>query len=309
MTLRIPASETTRGQLALLIAVAIWAASFLVTKSALEGMEPFTVLSLRFGSAFVLLLPFAWARGYRFSLSATPRFILFGVTGIVLHNGLETAGLVYTSSASAALVSASLPALTAAAGVWFLRERITLVSGIGIAISCVGVVLVAGLGSAEAGALALLGNVLVLGGLIAWVAYTIQSKRMPDEHDPLIATTAGVGGALLFLMPLTGVELARTGAPDVTLESAMAVAYLGVLASAVAYWLWNHALTSMDAAVAAPYLNLIPALAVLLAVLVGETIAAEQLIGGAVVALGVWLSGRSTRNATRRVGDLEPDPA
>jgi drug/metabolite transporter (DMT)-like permease len=306
VTLGLPASEGRRGQLALLIAVAIWAASYLVTKSALEGMGPMTVLSLRFGSAFVLLLPFAWIRGYRPSLSARPRFILFGVTGIVLHNGLETAGLVYTSSAAAALVTAALPALTAAAGVWFLRERVTVVSGVGIAISCVGVAMVAGAGNGSTGSLQLLGNVLVLGGLVAWVAYTIQSKRMPDHHHPLVSTIASIGGALLFLVPLTAWELATGGAPEVTAESVIAVGYLGALASAVAYWLWNHALSSMDAAVAAPYLNLIPALAVVLALLVGETIAPEQLIGGSVVAAGVWLSGWSARRSTR---ELDPDPA
>jgi drug/metabolite transporter (DMT)-like permease len=305
VTVGLPASRERRGRLALLVAVAIWAASFLVTKSALEGMGPFTVLSLRFGSAYLLLLPFAWIRGYRTRMSTTPRFILFGVTGIVLHNGLETAGLVYTSSAAAALVSAALPALTAAAGVWFLRERVSLTSALGIAVSCVGVGLVAGAGSGGAGSLQILGNLLVLGGLVAWVAYTIQSKRMPQEHHPLVSTTAGIGGALLFLMPLTGWELALRGAPEVSVEGLMAIAYLGALASAAAYWLWNHALTSMDAAIAAPYLNLIPALAVVLALLVGETIAPEQLIGGAVVAVGVWLSGRSSRRPTA----WEPDPA
>lgn len=306
MRLGLPRSEDRRGQLALLIAVAIWAASFLVTKSALEGMGPFTVLSLRFGSAFVLLLPFAWIRGYRFSLSATPRFILFGVTGIVLHNGLETAGLVYTSSAAAALVSAALPALTAAAGVWFLRERVSLLSAIGIAISCVGVAIVAGAGNGGGGSLQLLGNILVLGGLVAWVAYTIQSKRMPEHHHPLVSTTAGIGGALLFLIPIAGWELTARGAPDVTLQGMIAIAYLGALASAAAYWLWNHALTEMDAAVAAPYLNLIPALAVVLALLVGESIVPGQLVGGGIVAAGVWLSGWSARRSAAR---WEPDPA
>jgi drug/metabolite transporter (DMT)-like permease len=179
-------------------------------------------------------------------------------------------------------------------------------NGIGIAISIVGVVLIAGAGAGDAGTLQLLGNILVLGGLIAWVAFTVQAKRMPSKHDPLVSTTAGIGGALLFLIPLTTLEVARTGVPEVTLQGVLAIAYLGALASALAYWLWNHALSSMDAAVAAPYLNLIPALAVVLALLVGESIAPEQLLGGAIVAVGVWLSGWSAR---RRVPEWEPDPA
>lgn len=294
------------GMLALLMAMIIWGASFLVTKSALTGMGPLTVLSLRFGSAFLLLLPFAWARGYRLRLSVAPRFLLFGITGIVLHNGLETSGLVYTSSAAAAMVSASLPALTAAASVWLLRERISLTNGIGIVISFAGVLLVAGVGPSDAGPLALLGNAMVLGGLIAWVAYTVQTKKMSSDQDVLVATIAGIGSALLFLVPLTVWEIAATGAPRFTGAGLASIAYLGALASAVAYWLWNHALTQMDASIAAPYLNLIPAIAVVLALAFGESVPGQQLVGGAIVGLGVWLSGRRTR--PRRC-TLEADPA
>lgn len=293
-----------RSHLALLTAIAIWGASFLVTKSALSDMGPLTVLLLRFGSAFIFLLPFAWSRGYRFSLSVTPRFVLFGVTGIVLHNGLETAGLVYTSSAAAAMVSAALPALTVTASVWFLRERVSITNAIGIAISFAGVLLVASAGSEGTGNLQLVGNALVLAGLLSWVAFTIQAKKMPTDHHPLAATAAGIGGALLFLIPLAVWELSVSAPPEFTLQGVGALAYLGALSSAVAYWLWNHALAEMDASLAAPYLNLIPALAVILAVLVGESVAPEQFIGGAIVAVGVWLSGRRGGGARR-----SPQPA
>jgi drug/metabolite transporter (DMT)-like permease len=209
----------------------------------------------------------------------------------VLHNGLETAGLVYTSSA--------------AASVWFLRERISVQNGIGIVISFAGVLMVASSGSDGAGALQLLGNALVLGGLIAWVAFTIQGKKMKTDHDPLVSTAAGVGSALLFLVPLAIWELATTGSPEVTAEGIVSIAYLGALASALAYWLWNHALGEMDASEAAPYLNLVPAIAVVLALIFGESIAPGQLVGGAVVAFGVWLSGRSARSARRTARQQE----
>ena len=301
MIRRLKAAQLTLapGQLALLVAVAIWGASFLVTKTALDGMGPLTVLVLRFGVGFAFLVPFAVARGYRPRLSLTPRFIAFGVTGIVLHNGLETAGLVYTSSAAAAMVSAALPALTVAASMMFLREKISLRNAIGIAISFAGVLLVASAGSDGGAQLQLLGNVMVLGGLLSWVAFTIQAKKMPSHHDPLVATTAGVGSALLFLLPLAGVEVAATGAPQLTAGGVASILYLAALSSAVAYWLWNQALTEMDASVAAPYLNLIPALAVGLALIVGERVLVEQLIGGVVVAVGVWLSGRGGRSRAR----------
>jgi drug/metabolite transporter (DMT)-like permease len=137
----------------------------------------------------------------------------------------------------------------------------------------------------------------VLGGLVAWVAFTIQAKKMPEGRDPLVSTTAGIGAALLFLTPLAGVEIAVAGPPTFSLQGMGAILYLGALASALAYWLWNLALGRMDASIAAPYLNLIPAIAVVLALLFGESIAPQQVAGGAIVGVGVWLSQRSAQRA------------
>ncbi len=76
--------------------------------------------------------------------------------------------------------------------------------------------------------------------------------------------------------------------------------YLGLGASAAVYALWNFALEHVDASVAAPYVNLVPIIALALAVLLGESPTATDFAGGATVAAGVWLS-RSRR--------FEPVPA
>ena len=289
------------GPAALLLAMVIWGGTLVVTKSLLEGMGPATLLSVRFAVAFLCLVPFAYRRGFRPRHLFRWEFILFGLTGIVVHNGLETLGLRYTSPGSAALIIGGIPAVTVALSRVFLGESLPRPRAAGVALSVLGVLLVshppAGEGTAE-----LFGNILVFGGVVAWAIYTVQGKRMSVRVPAIVGTAAGTGAALLFLVPLAVVEVASRGLPSMGAADAAGLLYLGIGASAAAYALWNFALEHVDASVAAPYVNLVPIIGVLLAVVVGESLTVMDLAGGLTVAAGVWLS------TSRRFAPL-PAPA
>jgi drug/metabolite transporter (DMT)-like permease len=279
---------------ALIAATIIWGATYVVTKGALEDVGPFTILALRFGAGWLALWAVAARRGYSPAMSLEPRFILFGISGIVLHNGLETLGLVFTSAGSAVLVIASAPAVTVAMSLIFLKERIERSQALGIALSVAGVVLVSGSTSTGNTTQVILGNALVFAGVIAWGIYTVQGKRLTAGHSGLVATAAGAGSALLFLVPLSLGEMVVQGFPTFTAEAIASVAYLGLFASAIAYGLWNYALEQVDASVAAPFVNLVPVVGLAFAISLGESTTLLQISGGAVVGIGVWLSTRST---------------
>jgi drug/metabolite transporter (DMT)-like permease len=278
----------------------IWGATYVVTKVALPDIGPFTILLLRLVLGTAALMPFAWRLGYRPALSLRRRFVLFGLTGMVLHLGFEILGLRFTSASSAALIIATAPVVTVAFSVAFLKEKVTVRQAIGIALSIVGVILITG-GPAPAGyPHAWVGNLLVFGGVVMWGVFTVQGKRMANGHSWLVSTTAATGAAILMSIPLAIGEIAIEGAPKFTAESIAAVIYLGLFAQALAYGLWNLALHHVDGSVAGPYVNLVPAIGVTLALLTGETLTPVQLVGGSTVALGVWLSHRASVRARGR---------
>lgn len=286
------AIDANPGPAALLLAMLIWGGTLVVTKSLLEGMGPATVLSIRFLIAFLCLAPFAYRRGFRMRDLVRREFVLFGLTGIVVHNGLETWGLRYTSPGSAALIIGGIPAVTVALSRVFLKETLPRARAIGVALSVAGVALVTGAPSG-AGAAELAGNLLVFGGVVAWSVYTIQGKKMSVRVPAIVGTTAGTGAALLFLIPAAVVESWGEGLPAMGMADLTGLLYLGLGASAAAYALWNFALEHVDASVAAPYVNLVPIIGLALAVLIGESLTAMDFAGGAAVAAGVWLSTSS----------------
>jgi drug/metabolite transporter (DMT)-like permease len=280
------------GPTALLLAMLIWGGTLVVTKSLLDGLGPATLLSVRFGVAFLCLVPFAYRSGFRLRDVVRREFVLFGVTGIVLHNGLETWGVRYTSAGSAALVIGAIPAVTVVLSRVFLRESLPRYRAAGVVLSMLGVALVSRPPSGE-GALEALGNLLVFGGVVAWGVYTIQGKKMSLRVPAIVGTTAGTGAALLFLVPAAVIESWGTGMPPLGVADVTGLLYLGLGASAAAYALWNFALEHVDASVAAPYVNLVPIIGLALAVMLGEALTPMDLAGGLTVAAGVWLSTSS----------------
>lgn len=291
---------------ALLAAMTIWGASYVATKIALPHVGPFTILLIRLLIGTALLAPFAWKQGFRPNLAFKKRFILFGLTGMTLHLGFEILGLRFTSASGGVLIIASAPAVTAAFAVAFLKERLTMRQGIGIALSIGGVLVITGARPPEGYPLAWLGSLLIFAGVATWAIYTVQGRRLANDNTPwLVSTTAATGAAIYLTLPLVIGEIAIEGPPQFGWQALVAVLYLGVFAQAVAYGLWNLALRDVGGTVAGAYVNLVPVIGVALGLAIGETMTTTQLAGGATVGLGVWLSHSSrTRRAHEPLGAL-----
>lgn len=295
-------------------AMTIWGGSYVVAHLVLDSVGPFVLLFFRFALAFAVLAPLARRSGFRMSMVFQKTFLIFGFTGFVLHLALETTGLVYTSPGSAAIVIATAPAITLLCSVFFLSEKLTPLRLAGIALSIAGALLVTQARVESAGSAALLGNLLVFGGVVAWGAYTVQGKRLSSDVPGIVATAASAGSAIMIITPVALGELLFGKTPTFTTGSVLGLLYLGLMASAAAYGLWNVSLKYVDASVAGSFINLVPVIGVILAIAVGESMTSGQWLGAGVVAVGVWLTERSRKNGSaeevtsederERAGDL-----
>lgn len=298
-----------RGRIALVLTAVIWGSALVVTKSLLQEMGPFSVGVLRFFIAWVILAPFAFRQGYRLSLAVRPAFLLFGLTGIALYTALTNVGLVFTSASSAALMQAGIPAVTTLLSVLRLKERVSRRQLLGIGLSVAGLLLVTGLSMNREGSAPLAGNLLVFGSVVAWAVYIVQGKKLVSTFPWLVITTASISAGVLFLLPFAIGELWLQGIPHVHGDGLVQLLYLGGASSALGYGLWNYGLRFLDASEAAPYINLIPVVGLLLSVLIlHEPLSPIQAGGGALTLCGVWMSNRgqvpSADSVHQQQGDL-----
>jgi drug/metabolite transporter (DMT)-like permease len=280
----------------LLIAILIWGGAYVVTKGGLSELPPMLFALLRYGVASAVLVPLALARG---GLAKLPRpvpwktLILMAISGVSLYYVLFNGALFYTTASQVALIQSAFPAIVAIMAVLWLRERLSRRRIVGIVLAVAGVVLIVARSEPDASSRdPVLGNVLAFASVLAWSVYTMLAKRLA-KADPIAVTTAvSVLGAIM-LVPIALFEKGNTSIASISMDGWLRITFLGALASAAAYLLYNRALRDIDASLAGTFVNLSTVLGVIAGVIfLDESITPLAIVGGVMVLGGVWVSSR-----------------
>ena len=266
---------------------------FLVTET-----EPVTIAFLRNFVAAVVLTSIAVVVIRRWP---TPRELLvMGAMGAVFFGGLQlifSNALVYTTASRGALAYTTAPFMTLLIAAAFGIERPTRQKFIGIVVATLGVVVALGQG-AGAPPDAWIGDGLILIGALITAVFGVWSSRALQRHSPLVTVVAGVvpGSFLLFLFALA--TEAPTFKPDLSPIGWAAMAYLGIGAAVISYTLWLWALRHTTPTLVSIALPVNPLMALFWgAILLGEDVTVEMLIGFALVICGIAIANWRRRAA------------
>jgi len=324
-----PAS-TVRPRLALVIAALgvlyiVWGSTYLGIRIAIDTIPPLLMASVRFALAGIVLYVWAVRQGdTRGDRPGRKQWIASAVVGVLLlagGNGGVTWGEQFVPTGIAALLIASVPIWIVVFAHFTGDDRLTWPVAVGLLIGIVGVgILVQPAGVSAA---YLLGSLVILGAAFAWAAGSVYARRAPLPRRPLVATGMEmIGGsiALLVLSAATG-ELSRVHPERISWQSLVALLYLTVFGSLLAFssyvWLLRHT----RAAVAGTYAFVNPAVAVLLGWgFLGEALTSRVLVAGAVIILAVVVvmsapalrqpsSWPLLRNRSRRTRETGPESA
>jgi drug/metabolite transporter (DMT)-like permease len=267
------------------------------TRFVIADVDPLTLGALRFGGAFLVLLPVVcalrqpWPRG-RDWLAV----VLLGGVYFCVYQVLYNFAFAYTSAAHGSMVGATLALMTMAVAALFGVERLSARKSAGVLIATggVAVALAAGLPNAPQGAWR--GDLIMLAGVFCWACYNIWSRPFIARSSPLTFLVGGMGvGAAL----LVAAALARGGFDTVAAFRAgawAAVAYMALLATPVALWLWIFALDRATPTRVASTMAMHPISAsILAAVIVGEPIGLDLAVGVVAVLAGIAIAARAPR--------------
>lgn len=269
--------------LSLLTLYVVWGSTYLGIRFALESYPPFLLAGVRFLFAGVALYAFLRWRGL-----AAPTRLQWrnaAITGVLLlgfGNGLVCFAEERVSSGIAAVAVSSMPLFAAVFGgfygQWPARRET-----IGLLVGFAGVI-VLNLGSGLAGEI--VGAIALLTAAAAWAFGSIWSKRQDMPSGPM-NTAAQMLVASVALLGV-GVATGETLPSSPTLKATLALAYLAVFGSIVAFSAYLYVLKHARAAVATSYAYVNPPVAVLFGVLLaGETVGPYDLAGMAIILAGV----------------------
>jgi drug/metabolite transporter (DMT)-like permease len=285
------------------LSVAVWAASFIATKIALREIAPAAVVWLRFGIGVAVLALFA---GVRKEWSFVPfrelrRFALLGFLGIAFHQWLQSTGLITAQASTSAWIIATSPVFIALLGWILLHEKLGLVHIMGMALAAGGVVLVVthgDLGTVAHGRFGEPGDILMLVSAFTWALFSVNSRRGLRHHPPTLMMFFVMAFGWLFSCPLFFVQGSPAQIVNLSFSGWLAILFLGIFCSGVAYIFWYDALKIISVSRVGALLYLEPLIAVAVAaVMLGEPVLLISIVGGGLILLGVWMVNRRAPGA------------
>ncbi|MBU6960677.1 drug/metabolite exporter YedA [Pseudomonas sp. CVAP len=282
----------------------IWGSTYLVIRIGVQYWPPLMLGGIRFIVGGTLMYAFLRWRGV--PAPTWPQWKAAGLIGILLlsfgNGAVSMAEHTGVASGVAALAVATVPLFTLLCG-YFWGARNTRLEWAGIVLGLIGIAML-NLGSNLQSSP--LGAVLLIGAAAAWAFGSVWSKHLPMPQGAMSsAAQMLVGGVVSLIGSALAGEQLQSLPP---LEGWVAMMYLSVFGSIVAFNAYMYLLKNVRPAAATSYAYVNPAVAVLLGIVfAGESIGIEEALAMAVIISAVLLiSLPQWRRAPERPAVLVP---
>src|SRR4051794_17212134 len=278
-----------RAWLMMGVLAALWGASYLFIKIALEDLSPAMVVFVRTALGALVLAPVAFRRGglARLRTLAVPVFALAAIQ-VAGPFVLISEGEQWIASSLAGILVASAPIFTALIALGITgEERANAWSVTGLAIGIAGVALLLGV---DVGGkhLALLGSAFVLLAGLGYAVGAFIVKRGFKAVDPVWLVAATMAASALLVLP-AAIATVPGEVPGAGTWGALAM--LGAGGTGLAFAIFYTLIKSQGPARAAIVAYIAPAFAVVYGVtLRGESFGAGTAAGLVLILVGSWLA-------------------
>jgi drug/metabolite transporter (DMT)-like permease len=269
-----------------------WAGNTVLGRLVVGHVPPMTLAFIRWGGAFLILLPFAAghaARDWPVIRKSAGMMALYALFGFSAYNTMAYYGLQYTTAINGLLLQSIGPLFVALWTFVLFGDRLTLRQAIGICVSLTGVVVIISHGS-----LAVLlgiafnrGDIMFVVALIFYGLYTALLRKRPPIH-PLSFLLVGMGGGALSLIPAVAFEVLTGKTMIFDTESVLAFAFICIFPSLLGYLFLNRGIELIGANRAAPFIHLVPVFGSVMAiVMLGERFELYHAVGYGLVFTGI----------------------
>lgn len=277
----------------------LWAGNIVLARGIAGEVPPIAMAYYRWTGAFLISLPFAWRllRRDAWLIRRHWRILLIlAASGIATYNAMIYVAVQTTTALNVLLLQSASPLIILIWLFLIFQERPSLRQAIGVLLSLCGVAAIASRGSLAALTQLKLnhGDSIVLIAVAIYAFYCAMFRRRPPMH-PLSLLTTIMGFGSCMILPFFLWERAAGGHITGGTGAYLAIGYMMIFPSFIAYFLFNRGIELIGAGLAGQSQHLMPLFGSLLAVVfLGERIHLYHLIGIGLIGAGILLASVST---------------
>lgn len=289
-------SSVVRGSLAALGCEALYGLSYIFTKQATASASPIALLGWRFLIAFVVMSALIVFKVIRVNFRGKKwrPLLLVALFDPVLYFIGETFGISHTTASESGVFLACIPVAALLASALVLRKYPTRQQVGGILLTLVGVVVTV-LAAGASASLDLIGYLFLLLAVVTYALYSVYVEKaaafsgIEITYIMLAAGAAVFGAMALGDAGAHGQLAALLRLPAHNAAFTVAVLYQGIGSSVLALFLSNYAIAQIGVNKTASFIGVSTVVSIVAGVLVlGEAFSGPQLLGAAIIILGVY---------------------
>jgi len=280
------------GHVLAFVTIFFWGITFISTKLLLSDLSPTQILLVRFLIGYFSLW-IAFPKFIKpFSFKDELLVFLAGISGITIYFLFENIALSFTTASNVGLLVSVAPITTAILAHYFTRdEKFTKNLFIGFVFAIGGIFLI--VSNKFAGfSINFNGDLLALAAAISWGFYSIILKKIGNKYNYIHLTRKIFFYGVITIAPISffigdSYKISTFSSPSIIFN----ILFLGLIASALCFYMWSIALSRLGTIKASAYIYLLPLITMLMSVIVlNEIITTLMIVGACLIIIGTYLA-------------------
>jgi drug/metabolite transporter (DMT)-like permease len=281
-----------------LAAMLFWGMSFIWSSVLLKHYEPITIIFVRLIISSALLFAFIRISGRKERIQRRDWALIFlsALFNPFFYFLGENYGLKFSTPTIAAVIVATIPVFSPLIAYLTVRERLTPINFVGIAVSFFGVILMLVTQTFTLVA-DIRGVMFLFGAVFAALLYSVTLRKLTAKYSAvLLIATQNLIGIFLFLPFFLLFECKTAMAVPLTWEIISSMLLLAIFASSLSFVFFAHSVKLLGISKTNIFSNLIPVFTAIFSwLLLSESFSLQKIAGIALVIGGVYLSERTKK--------------
>lgn len=290
----------TWAHLSLLAANIIYGVNYSIAKAVMpDYIKPFALVSLR----SILTAGLFWITSLFMPKEPVNRkdlLFLFGCSffGVVINQILFLVGLNLTSPINSSIILSTNPIFAFVFAAMILKERISFLKGVGLAIGLSGVLLlIFRTGTPDLGSSTFLGDVFTLVNTISWALYTVIIKRMLEKYHPITVMKWTFFFGMFTTIPAGYNQWSTMDWSSIPLNGWLGIGFVVLFATYLGYLLISFGLRRLSPTIVSTYTYIQPIIAAYIASMIGQDhIDLVMVVSALFIFAGVFVVSRQQQN-------------